>query len=142
MAYYSLNLTSNAQNGAYYSVTVDSPAAIIDGSMTLTPNSTSYTYFSAQGAVTAYVPGGELSSGGTVSTSGSTVSGQVYVSPAVSSPVQIVLYGRGSVLGNYTLPAGQTSGNFSFNVSSSEGVEDVAEAQRELAKILKAPEKP
>lgn len=141
MAYYSLNLTSNASGGAYYSMLVDAPAAIIDGGMSITPNSTAYTYFSAQGAVTAYVPGGDLSAGGTVSTSASTVSGQIYVSPAVNVPVQVTIRGRNQNLGTYTLPAGQTQGQFNFNVSSSEAL-DEAGAREQLAKLLNAPQKP
>jgi len=46
------------------------------------------------------------------------VTGSVMASPPSNTDVVVTLYGVGKVLGTYTLPAGQTTGNFVFPVSS------------------------
>lgn len=50
------------------------------------------------------------------------VTGSIMASPPSNVDVVVTLYGVGKVLGTYTLPAGQTSGNFSFAVSSADAI--------------------
>lgn len=50
------------------------------------------------------------------------VTGSIMASPPANVDVVVTLYGLGKVLGTYTLPAGQSSGNFSFHVSSEDAI--------------------
>lgn len=63
------------------------------------------------------------------------VTGSVMASPPTNVDVVVTLYGQGTVLGTYTLPAGQTSGNFTFQVSSSDAIPE-NEVESALKKIL------
>lgn len=63
------------------------------------------------------------------------VTGSIMASPPANVDVVVTLYGLGKTLGTYTLPAGQTSGNFTFHVSSEEGFPE-NDAKSALEKIL------
>ena len=63
------------------------------------------------------------------------VTGSIMASPPANVDVVVTLYGLGKTLGTYTLPAGQTSGNFTFPVSSEDGFPE-NDAKGALEKIL------
>jgi hypothetical protein len=68
------------------------------------------------------------------------VTGSIMASPPTNVDVVVTLYGLGKVLGTYTLPAGQTSGNFSFSASSSDAIPE-SDLEAALKKILPPPPK-
>lgn len=122
MSLYALNAAINgASTGCYCSVTLTS-GALVDGVGQCMPSQLAYTYMSFQGAITFQVPAGDTSCGGTVSATTPTIAGTVLVSPPVNVPTVITLWGVGKEIGSYSLPAGQTSGQFSFNASSSDAI--------------------
>lgn len=63
------------------------------------------------------------------------VTGSIMASPPTNVDVVVTLYGLGKVLGTYTLPAGQTSGNFSFPVSSEDAIPE-NDVKASLEKIV------
>lgn len=63
------------------------------------------------------------------------VTGSIMASPPSNTDVVVTLYGLGKTLGTYTLPAGQTSGNFSFQVNSADAIPE-NEVEASLKKIL------
>ncbi len=131
MSLYALNAAiSGASTGAYYSVNLTT-GTLVDGVGQCMPTQTAFTYMSFQGSIAFQVPPGDTSCGGTVNAT-TTVAGTVLVSPPINVPVTITLWGRGTTLGTYNLPAGQTSGQFSFNVSSSDAI-----PQDEVAGVMK-----
>ena len=135
MSLYALNAgITGASSGCYCSVSLTS-GAVVNGVGQCMPTQLAYTYMSFQGSITFQVPAGNTACGGTVNAT-STVAGTVVVSPPVNVPVQITLWGHGTILGTYNLPPGQSSGQFSFNVSSSDAIpqEEVADAVLKMVK--------
>jgi hypothetical protein len=65
------------------------------------------------------------------------VTGSIMASPPSNTDVVVTLYGLGKTLGTYTLPAGQTSGNFVFPVSAEDAIPE-NEVEASLKKILPA----
>lgn len=63
------------------------------------------------------------------------VTGSIMASPPSNTDVVVTLYGVGKVLGTYTLPAGQTSGNFSFPVGSEDAFSE-GDVESSLKTIL------
>jgi hypothetical protein len=63
------------------------------------------------------------------------VTGSIMASPPTNVDVVVTLYGQGKVLGTYTLPAGQTSGDFSFQVNSADAIPQ-GDVKAALDKIL------
>ena len=111
---------TGASTGAYCSVTLTA-GSLVDGVGQCMPAQPAFSYMSFQGAITYQLPPGNVSVGGTVEATGN-VAGSVIVSPAINVPFNVELWGEGSVLGSYTLPAGQTSGQFNFPVSQADGL--------------------
>ena len=135
MSLYALNAAvSGASSSAYYSVSL-TQGSLVDGVGQCMPTQTAFTYMSFQGSITFQVPPGDTSCGGTVNAT-TAVAGNVIVSPPINVPLQITLWGRGTTLGSYTLPAGQSSGQFNFNVSSADAIpeNEIGDALQQIAK--------
>jgi hypothetical protein len=136
MSLYALNAAiEGATTGCYCSVTLTS-GALVDGVGECMPTQLAFTYMSFQGAITFQVPAGDTSCGGTVSATTPTIAGSVIVSPPVNVPTVITVWGVGKVLGSYSLPAGQSNGQFSFNVNGSDAIpeDQVGEAMKQFVK--------
>lgn len=63
------------------------------------------------------------------------VTGNVMASPPANVDAVVTLFGQGKVLGTYTLPAGQSSGSFSFQVDAADGIPE-NEIEASLTRIL------
>lgn len=63
------------------------------------------------------------------------VTGTIMASPPTNVDVLVTLYGNGKILGTYTLPAGQSSGDFSFAASSADAIPE-NDVKAALEKIL------
>jgi hypothetical protein len=121
MSLYAINAGINdASTGCYCSVNLTS-GTLVDGVGQCMPTQLAYTYMSFQGSINFQVPAGDTSCGGTVNAT-TTVAGSIVVSPPVNVPTTITLWGRSNILGTYNLPAGQTQGQFSFNVSAADAI--------------------
>lgn len=139
-AIYGLNMSViGVQNAAYYSIALTSGTSG-PGSFAITPAQTQYTYVSFQGGITFQIPGGEATAGAWVTTTDGLIAGDVYVSPAINVPVQIQLYYQGKIIESYEMPAGQTEGNFSWKVSSTDDAR--VDVKAILDKIVAPPPKP
>jgi hypothetical protein len=123
MAIYSLLLkVQGASTAAYYSASIND-GAMSNGAGSVQPNSATYTYFGTySNLLQMSVAPGTANISAMLVTDSNTVSGQVIASPAVNVPVVLSLYGAGKTLGTYTLQPGQTSGNYSFDVSSADSL--------------------
>jgi hypothetical protein len=136
MSLYALNTSyNNASTSAYCSVSLTA-GTLVNGVGQCVPSSTAFTYMSFQGAISYQVPPGDASVGGTVDAT-TNVAGSVIVSPPLNVDFTVELFGRGKVLGTYTVPAGQTSGQFNFNVSSADAI-----PQEEMAGVMEKVAKP
>jgi len=139
-AIYGLNMSVvGADQTAYYSIALTSGTSG-PGSFSLTPAQTQYTYVSFQGGITFQIPGGVASAGAAVTTTNGLIAGDVYVSPAIEVPVQIQLYYQGKIIQAYELEAGQTEGNFSWQVASTD--DSSFDPKAILDKIVAPPPKP
>ena len=128
MALYSLSVSILAANAVTYCGIPLHEGKIVGGAAQLIPTSAQLTYVSFQGnTIALYMPPGDAQAGATVDAD-STIAGLMTVSPPLATGVTVVAYGRGKVLGTYTLPAGEMSGSFSFNVSGSAAFESSEEA--------------
>jgi hypothetical protein len=138
MSLFAINAGANgASTGYYCSVTLTS-GTLVDGVGQSLPTQASYTYMSFQGAIAFQVAPGDAACGGTVSTTTDVVAGSVLVSPPINVPMTITLWGRGSVIGTYSLPAGQESGQFSFNAPSNQSIPP-EEVKGTIEKTIKPP---
>ncbi len=63
------------------------------------------------------------------------VTGTILASPPANVDVTVTLYGLGKTLGTYVLRAGQSSGEFRFEVNSADAIPE-SEVQAALAAIL------
>jgi hypothetical protein len=138
MSLYALNTSyTGANTGAYCSVSLTA-GSLVDGVGQCMPTQPAFTYMSFQGAITYQVPAGDASVGGTVEAT-SNVAGTVIVSPPINVGFNVELWGQGKVLGSYTLPAGQSEGQFNFSVSQADGL-TIEEVHKVLEdKIAKPP---
>jgi hypothetical protein len=122
-AIYALNMSvTGADHPAYYSIALSSGTSG-PGSFSCTPAETQYTYVSFQGGITFQIPGGVASGGAAVTTTNGMIAGDVFVSPAVEVPVQIMLYYQGKIIESYEMEPGQSEGSFSWNVASTSDTE-------------------
>lgn len=138
MSLYALNVAiTGASTGAYYSVSL-TQGTIEDGVGQTMPTQAAFTYMSFQGSITFQVPPGDTSCGGTVEAT-TAVAGSVIASPAINVPVVITLWGRGSILGTYNLPAGQSSGSFNFSVNAEQAIPP-SEFSDTMKQIIKPPQ--
>jgi hypothetical protein len=136
-AIYGLNMSvAGATASAYYSIALTSGTSG-PGSFSLTPGGLQYTYVSFQGGITFQIPGGVAASGALVTTTNGLIAGDVYISPAVEVPVQITLYYQGKIVEAYELEPGQTEGNFSWKVASTDDAN--ADPQSILDQIVARP---
>ena len=138
MSLYALNTFYNgASTSAFCSVSLTA-GTLADGVGQCMPSSTAFTYMSFQGSITYQVPPGDASVGGTVNAT-TNVAGSVIVSPPLNVDFTVQLWGRGKVLGTYTVPAGQSSGQFNFNVSAADAIpeNEVGTAMERIAKPQK-----
>ncbi len=138
MSLFAINAgATGASTGYYCSLTLTS-GTLVDGVGQCMPTQASYTYMSFQGAITFQVAPGDAACGGTVSSTSDIVAGSILVSPPINVPMTVTLWGRGSVIGTYSLPAGQESGVFSFKTSSSDAIPQ-EEIQAAVANMIKPP---
>ncbi len=139
-AIYGLNMSVNgADHPAYYSISLSS-GVVGAGSFSCTPAATQYTYVSFQGGITFQIPGGVASAGAAATTANDLIAGQVYVSPAIAVPVQIALYYQGKIIEALEIEAGQTQGNFSWKVDSSQ--DTTADPKGVIDQIVARPSRP
>ena len=115
---YGLSIAVNGASAtAYYNVSLASAGKFVEGGVTIYPTATAATLvsiYSSSFAVNA--PASSFGGGTTISTDASVVTGRVMVSPAINVDTVVTLYGTNEI-GSFTLKAGQTSGNFEWNVS-------------------------
>jgi hypothetical protein len=136
-AIYSLNMAvRGADHSAYYSIALTSGTSG-PGAFSCTPAKPHYTYVSFQGGITFQIPGGEASGGAAVTASHGLIAGDVFVSPAIEVPVQIMLYYQGKILEAYEMEPGQTEGSFSWKVASTDDA--AADPQYVLDQIVPPP---
>jgi hypothetical protein len=122
--YYSVSINVANTNGAgYYSFSLDA-GELDGGALQIMPTAASaiFATITGHGFQFEAPPAKSIAAGTTVVTSDSTVSGTIGVSPASAADVVVKLFGAAKLLGTYTLPAGETSGRFSFPVSAEDAV--------------------
>jgi hypothetical protein len=135
MGLYVIQVGVNGASTGYSCNVTFTSGTMSDGAGQCLPTQTAYTYMSFQGGIGFQVPAGDAYCGGTVSAT-SSVAGSILVSPPVNVPTTVTLWGRGGVIGTYSLPAGQESGQFNFAVTSAEGIppEEVADTINQFVK--------
>jgi hypothetical protein len=140
--YYSLQILTqgSASSTAFYYVNVLSPGALAGSAVTLYPTAAQATWFSyQQNSVQFQAPAGRASAGATVVTDSPRVGGTLGVSPAINVDTVLNLYGAASLIGSVTLPAGQTSVPFDFQVSSADAIQK-SDVETSLKKLAPQPE--
>ena len=142
-AYYSLQLQTQGSfsGAAYFFVSVAGSAAQFDGAgITIYPSAAQATFFTYQNtAVEFQAPAGRMTGGITVVTPDQQVVGTLGASPALDVPTTLTIYGAANQLGSVTLPAGQTSIPFHFDLPSGSGFNQ-DDAKTLLAKVAGKPE--
>ena len=138
--YYSLTVNvQGATSTAYYELGLATEGAFIEGGATIFPTQAAATLVTVYSTMFALnVPAASFNGSVTIKTSANVIAGKIVVSPAINADTVLGLYGAGKLLGEYMLKAGQTSGNYSFNVKPDEGT-DAAEAHKFLASKLPRP---
>ena len=137
MSLYALNTYYNGSNKSTYISVNLTAGAIVDGVGQCMPAAIEMFYLSFQGAIVYQFPAGDASVGTTIDAT-TNVAGSIIVSPAMNVDFNVTLWGRGTTLGTYTVPAGQTSGSFNFQVSQSDGI-PIDQARAALDQIVKPP---
>jgi hypothetical protein len=140
--YYSLQVLTqgSASSTAFYYVNVLSPGALEGAAVTMYPSAAQATWFGyQQNSLQFQAPSGRASAGATVVTDSPRVGGTLGVSPAINVDTVLNLYGAANLIGTVTLPAGQTSIPFDFQVSSSDAIEKSA-VEESLKKLAPQPE--
>ena len=140
--YYPMQLTTAGtfSGSAYFYVSVIGSSATFEGAaVTIYPSNAQATWFSfSTQSLQFQSPAARLGAGTTVVTSDSNVPGTLGVSPAINVATTLTLYGAGGQpLGSVTLPAGQTSIPFRFNVGSGMSAE---EAVKQVQSFAEKPE--
>lgn len=135
-AFYSISFGANGvATFSFFQIAITS-GVITNGGVSYTnPHDAQSTYvnFYATAINSQGSPGGVML--GAAIKSSDPVTGNVMVSPPTNVDTVVTLYGLGKVLGSYTLPAGQTSGSFSFPVSAADGIPE-ADVPAALKSIL------
>ncbi|MFL6245964.1 MAG: hypothetical protein ACJ74H_08075 [Thermoanaerobaculia bacterium] len=123
-SFFSLNITSGVitNSGASFENPVDAQSTYVN---------VYETAVQAQGSPADVTLGAAIKSA-------APVTGSIMASPPTNVDVVVTLYGLGKVLGTYTLDAGQSSGDFSFPVSSGDAIPQ-NELEQALQKILPKP---
>ena|SRR5436190_24358844 len=135
MNLYAFNTSYNGASGsAFVSVTLTA-GSLVSGVGQAVPSSTSFVYMSFQSGINYQLPPGDASVGGTVDAT-TNVAGSVVISPPLNVPFTVEVWGRGKILGTYTIPAGQGSGQFNFNVASADAIpqDEIGAAMEKIAK--------
>jgi len=142
MSLYALNTSYTGGNKSTYISVSLTAGKLVDGVGQCMPAAIEICYMSFQGSITYQLPAGDVSVGGTVDAT-SNVAGNIIVSPALNVDFNVQLWGRGQILGSYTVPAGQTSGSFNFNVSQADAIpaDEIGEAMARIAKPPQPPQK-
>ncbi|HYK03098.1 MAG TPA: hypothetical protein VE974_15160 [Thermoanaerobaculia bacterium] len=142
MNYYSIQVTTqgSASSTAFYYVNVLSPGALAGAAVTLYPTAAQATWFGYQeNALQFQAPAGRAGAGATVITDSPRVIGTLGVSPAINVDTVLNLYGAANPIGSVTLPAGQTSIPFDFQVSSEDAIQK-GDVEAALQKVAPKPE--
>jgi hypothetical protein len=121
---FNLNVAS-VNRGAYYYANFTTGSIAEGGAVTFYPTQTSATYVSIQASFGAQAPAGGMVAGLVVSPDGGTIAGNFGVSPAINVPVTATLYGARGPIDSVTIPAGETSANFSWDITGQSGITDV-----------------
>jgi hypothetical protein len=128
--YYGMRLnTAGASSAAYMYVTLISEGDFDGAAVTIHPSAANTTWFSYQDkSVQMQLPAlSGLSAGITVVTGAANIAGTLGVSPAISVDTILTLYGT-SPIGAVTLPAGQTSVPFDFQVNPNQSLGSMSAA--------------
>ena len=136
--YYALTIAaSGASTAAYYAVTPTSNLRILEGGATIEPKSPSATMVNVYPqTLQIQSPAGKLKGGVTIVTGESEIAGQVMVSPAVNTEVEVALYGAGGKqIGSYVMAPGATGGTFQFAVSAADAIPK-ADVNKVLGRLL------
>ncbi len=142
MNYYSLQVLTqgSASSTAFYYVNVLSPGALEGAAVTMYPSAAQATWFGyQQNSLQFQAPAGRASAGATVVTDSPRVGGSLGVSPAINVDTVLNLYGAANLIGTVTLPAGQTSIPFDFQVSESDAIQK-GDLEASLKKLAPQPE--
>lgn len=136
-AFYSISMIANGVTTfSFFQLAITSGVITNGGTSYVNPNNAQSTYsnfyataINAQGS-----PADAVTIGAAIN-SANPVTGTVLVSPPANVDTVVTLYGLGKTLGTYTLHAGQSSGSFSFPVSSADAIPE-ADVDASLKKIL------
>ena len=139
--FYSLGAVAKRSNTfSFFSLSITSGVFTNSGASYENPINAQSTYFNAYAnAVQSQGSPADVTLGAAIDSS-APVKGTIMASPPTNVDVVVTLYGLGTVLGTYTLPAGQSSGNFVFEVSGSDGIPE-GDVKAALEKILPPPPK-
>jgi hypothetical protein len=140
--YYSIQVTTQGTTSstAFYYVNVLSPGAFAGSAVTLYPSAPQATWFGYQeNSLQFQAPSGRASAGATVVTDSPRVGGTLGVSPAINVDTVLSLWGATNLIGSVTLPAGQTSIPFDFQVSSADAIQK-GDLEAALQKVAPKPE--
>ena len=123
MNYYLLSLTANGvSTSAYYGVMLTSGGAFYETGARLSLTQSGQTDVTGtEHVVTIGAPPGSIEGLASLETTSNVVSGDVEVNPAIDADLVIVLSGM-SESWKYVLPAGETSGSFSFTVRAEQSL--------------------
>lgn len=138
--YYSIAINaSNVNNSAFYQLDPSADLSIMQGGFTCYPSATAQTSVAIypQLAQLSFPAANVISGTVTILTSAAMISGNFLVSPAINSDITLTLYGSGgNIINTLTLPAGQTSVRFDWNVSSAQGMSQ-DEARNAISEAMK-----
>jgi hypothetical protein len=138
--YYSIAINaSNVNHSAFYQLDPSSDLSIMQGGFTCYPSATAQTTVAIypQLAQLSFPAANFINGSVTILTSAMMISGNFLVSPAINSDITLTLYGAGgNNIGTVTLPAGQTSVRFDWNVVSGQGMSQ-EEARNAISEAMK-----
>lgn len=140
--YYSFTVSATGTSTpAYYAINFDPGITTMQSAFQFLPSGTQNTYVavSPEQVGMNLPPVIGLSGGVTITATVSRITGQVMVSPPVNVPVTFQLWGL-SLIGSVTIPAGQTSALFNFDISDADGFADTDAARKSIESFAPKPE--
>jgi hypothetical protein len=129
MALYSLSIAiTGASSTTFCSANFTAGTFDNGGAAEFVPASAAYTYVEFQRTnISMYIAPGDAVAGAAI-TATLEIAGSIVCNPPINVPTVVTVNGSGTVLGTYTLPAGQGTGRFNISVPAGEAFDDAASA--------------
>jgi hypothetical protein len=136
-SYYSISLVANnVTTLSFFQLSLNSGVIVNGGAAFMNPTDAQSTYANFYGtAMNAQGSAAGTVTLGAAIQSSDPVTGNVLVSPPTNVDIVVTLFGYGKTLGTYTLQAGQSTGDFSFQVNPADAIPE-GDVEASLKKIL------